>query len=307
MVSFKKFWLKYALHFLTFFLCSHCFADNTWQYHWEKGYDLFSKSQHQDATSEFDQAICMMSEDEQNRYPYVLVYRAESDYFLQNYKRILDDTEKALNSRYLTEMDRLTCGMRRIAVFMQLGDENNSVEEYKKYIIGCPLFPKYDYTKEKIIVRNLPDCEFCRETTKQFMTSQFCKETNDISEYDNMWIINITKDCNCSSDQLPKISNPILSISKRGPAEIQACCNSVNRCAVAANVICGCITTPYGPGVDVGCKVTCAVFVEALREAGEWCCNNGGIEENCWEKFKTWKVDFQKKNPKCPKPPEKCP
>ena len=75
--------MKYTLYLLTSFLCSFCHADNTWQYQWEKGYDLFSKSQYHEASSEFDQAVLIMSEEELNHYPYVLVYRAESDYFLK--------------------------------------------------------------------------------------------------------------------------------------------------------------------------------------------------------------------------------
>ena len=300
--------MKNYLQVLALFLFSYCYADNNWQDHWHKGCDYFSNSQYQNASLEFDQAILILSEEEQNQYPYVLVYRAESDYFLKNYERILLDTEKALKSNNLTENERLTCGMRRIAVFMQLGDENASVEEYKRYIIGCPLFPKYDYSKEKIIIRNIPDCAFYKESTKQLMISQFCENENDISEYGNMWIINITKNCECSKDiQNMESSLPVLEVAQRGPAEAQACCNTVNKLAVAANVICGCVSTPFGPVTSTTCKVACALFVEGVRQASEWCCNNGGVEEKCWKKFETWKVNFKEKNPKCPRPPKSCP
>ena len=32
---------------------------------------------------------------------------------------------------------------------MQLGEEDAAIEEYKKYIIGCPLFPSTSVLKKK--------------------------------------------------------------------------------------------------------------------------------------------------------------
>lgn len=94
---------------------------------------------------------------------------------------------------------------------------------------------------------------------------------------------------------------------ERGPEQIRACCNTVNKLATAANLICGCVPTPFGPITNTACKVACVVFVEAIREEAEWCCYNGGIEKKCWEKYDTWKNDFKRKNAKCPKPPHNCP
>ncbi len=276
-----------------------CTANENWQQYWENGREYLSNSHYQEAALEFDQAVNLMSEEELEEYPYVLVDRAGIEYFLKNYVKVMEDTNRALSSKHLTDSERLECGMKRIAVFMQLGQEDEAVKEYKKHIIGCPLFPKYDYFKEKIIIRNILDCECYKKFLKNLMISDFCDES-DISDYNDTWVVNITKKCDC------QLKRPYLASKTRGPDEAQACCNTVNKLAVAANVICSCVSTPFGPVTSTTCKVACAVFVEGIRQAGEWCCNNGGIEEKCWENFETWKVDFKKENPKCPRPPKEC-
>lgn len=301
--------MKSFLQILAIFLSAQTFA-STWQDHWHQGHEFFSSEQFDEASIEFDQAINLMTEEDQDKFPYVLVDRAENDFYLTNYTKVIQDTDRALKSPKLTDQERLNCGMRRISVFMILGDEEAAVEEYKKYIIGCPLFPKYDFSDEKIVIRNVPDCKYYKDSTKDLMLSLFCENEKDICEYDSLWIINVTKKCNScqrkdmtntQSNELPKQN---IKISQRTESQIEACCNTVNRLAVSANMICGCLKT--GGAVGLACKMTCAVFVEAIRETAEWCCYNSGTEENCWEKFKTWKVKFKKKNEDCPNPPVNC-
>jgi hypothetical protein len=222
------------------------------------------------------------------------------------------DTEKALKSKNLTDEERLNCGMKRIAVFMKLGNEDAAVEEYKKYIIGCPLFPKYDFGKEKIIIRNVPDCKCYKNFAKELMLSDYCENEEDICEYGNKWIVNVTKkDCNqCKITKKEDFPSHLLILDEggeRSPEQIRACCNTVNKLAAAANLICGCVTTPFGPITNTACKAACVVFVEAIREEAEWCCYNGGYEKKCWKKYDTWKNDFKRKNGNCPKPPHNCP
>lgn len=152
------------------FLSSICIANENWRQYWENGKEYLSDLNCEDAALEFDHAINLMSEEEQAEYPYVLVDRAESAYFLKNYIKVIDDTNKALLSKNLTDQERLECGMKRIAVFMQLGQEDAAVEEYKKHIIGCPLFPKYKKFEDKIVIRNIPDCECYKNCAKELMT-----------------------------------------------------------------------------------------------------------------------------------------
>lgn len=299
--------MKYYLQILTIFFTHHLFAC-AWQQHWHQGHEFFSKEQFQEAANEFDQAVNVMTEEDQDKHPYVLADRSENWFCLQNYPQVMLDTQMALKSANLTEQERLNCGMRRISVFMILGEEDAAIEEYKKYIIGCSLFPKYIFSDEKIIIRNIPDCVCYKNSAKDLMLSLFCESENDICEYDNLWIINITKKCKCDKENGNETELPIrnLSTSVRTEQQIEACCNTVNRLAVAANVICGCLSIPTGPVSSVACKVACAVIIEAIRETAEWCCYNGGVEEKCWKKFETWKVAYKKANPDCPKPPTDC-
>jgi hypothetical protein len=93
---------------LTFFLFSICVAEETWQEHWIKGRECFFNSLYQESAIELDVAINLMTEEEQYNLPFVFVDRIENDYMLGNYVRILEDTEKALSSKNLTDYERLT-------------------------------------------------------------------------------------------------------------------------------------------------------------------------------------------------------
>ena len=75
-------------------LVSNCFANETWQHHWEIGREHFAHLQHQEGAAELDRAINLMSLEEQEKYPYVLVDRAENNYYLQKYWEVLEDTGK---------------------------------------------------------------------------------------------------------------------------------------------------------------------------------------------------------------------
>lgn len=191
---------NYAI-LIMIFLSSLCSADENWQQHWENGRKFLSNQNCEEAAFEFDSAVAIMSENELEQFPYVLMDRIECEYSLKNYPKVLEDTDKALSSQHLTDHERLECGMKRIAVFMQLDQEDFAVEEYKKHIIGCSLFPKYNKFEDKIVIRNLPDCECYQNSAKQLMVSKYCQDENDIQMYGNMWIVNITKRNNSMKNQ----------------------------------------------------------------------------------------------------------
>lgn len=153
------------------------------------------------------------------------------------------------------------------------------------------------------MIRNIPDCECYKNYAKQLMISNYCENENDIHEYGNVWIVNITKKCNCmKNQQYPS------GVFQRSPAEIQGCCNTCDRLATAANFICGCLPVPPqlgGPVTKAACRLACVMLVETLREDCESCC----YEEDgkCWSCFETWKSQFKKKNPDCAHPLKECP
>ncbi len=168
-------------------------AEGDWRDLWQKGMNHLHNAQFQEASQEFDQAVALMSEEELDLHPYVLTYRSGADYQLGNYSRVIQDTEVALKSRHLTDYERLACGSRRSGAFTLLGDEDAGVEEYKKFIIGCPLFPKKEYSKDKITIRNMPDSECYKEAERSYLRENYCEKDEDIHEYHNMWIVDITK------------------------------------------------------------------------------------------------------------------
>lgn len=295
--------MKKYLFLAIMFLSSLCIANENWQQHWEHGKEYLTNLNYEEAVLELDLAVNLMSKEELAEYPYVLIDRAESDYFLKNYIKVIESTDRALLSSHLTDQERLECGMKRIAAYMQLNQESYAIEEYKKYIIGCPLFPKYNKFEDKIVIRNLPECECYKDYAKQFMMSKYCENESDIRTYGDMWIVNITKKCDCMKNLLITSRT-----SKRSPAEIEGCCNTCNRLATTANFICGCLPIPPqlgGPITKTACRLACVLLVETLREDCESCCYNE--EGVCWSCFETWKEKFKKKNPNCGSPSKGCP
>jgi hypothetical protein len=288
-----------------------CFADEHWQEHWLKGKDFFANSLFEEAALEFDFAIHLMSEQEKKTFPSVVVDRVENDYVLGNLDRILADTELALNSENITDYERLFCGLRRIAVFLSLNMEDVAVEEYLKYVSGCPLFPKYDRFDNHIVIRNIPDCNCYKKWTKENILSKYCSSENDIKDYGNTWVANITKNqcgCNAGREQNSIHQKTNLTFQQRDQKQIEACCNTCNRLATAASVICGCLPVPPvlgGPITQSACRVACVMFVDTLKNDCEKCCYNSN--GTCWTCFETWKDQFKKEHPDCPHPPKNCP
>jgi len=289
----------------TIFYILNCYANEEWENCWLQGRDYHSNSQFQEASSAFDQAIDLMSEEDLDKYPYVLSDRAQSDYKLENYSKVLEDTKKALMSKNLTDYERLHCALTRMATFRQLGDEDSSMEEYKKYMIGCPLFPKLDYLENKIVIRNVPDCELYKYYTKHQMLAKYCECEQDIQEYGKTWIINKTKRQNHDLNLLRRDN---LVVRGKTPEQIEACVNTCNRLADSAAYCCYLLPLPTvlsGPVTATTCGIACLALVEQLRLDCAECCRYS--EEACANKtFRSWKNEFIKENPRCGKPPEKC-
>ena len=184
----------FCLLFITVFFTS--FADN-WRSHWQNGLSLSSKSLFVEAKSEFDEAVALMEEKDLEKYPFVLVHRAENDRFLGNNEKALHDTEIALQSKNITQEERLICGLTRISIFAKIGEEQRALDEYKKYVIDCPLFPKYDFLEEMIIIRNIPSCECYKKLSRDFILAEYCENEKDLHEYGSTWIVDITKKRSC--------------------------------------------------------------------------------------------------------------
>jgi hypothetical protein len=170
-----------------------CSAGNDWRSLWHKGFDLTLQGQFQEASLEFDRAVNLMSEEELNLYPYVLISRADANSLLGDYSKVIQDTGIALKSKNLTDYERLICAMKRNAAFFFLGDDNHSADTCEKYLQDSPLLSKRDYFKDKVIIRNIPDCQFYKEMEKKRLREKYCEKDEDISDYGSMWIVNITK------------------------------------------------------------------------------------------------------------------
>lgn len=278
-------------------------AEETWQKHLHEGLNYFSQRQYQEALIEFDRALNGLPEGDPIS-AFVLLKKAESNFFLLNYSQVLKDTEKALELGTLTDEERLVCGSKRVAVFWEMQDEDSAMKEYNKHISGSSLMAKLTYTKDKIIIRNVLKCPMFQEMTRKWLLSKYCEKEEDIYEYDQTWIINITKKEQSSGLEASSLIQQCSRLDrKRTPAEIQACCDTCGKLAAGANVLCGLLAGPEligGPVTAAACTACCFVFV-VLKQDCETCCR--GEAGKCWASFETWKEDYKKQYPQCPIPP----
>lgn len=287
-----------AVLFLFFFSFNHCNAhEDAWQDRWVSGLQFLEKEQHIEARAMFSMAVDMMSQEEIEKNPGVLMNLAQANYELKTYDESIKDCEKLLTLKSISDQDRLIFGNMIVSALWKIGKENEATDAYMKYIATNTLLPRYNFQKDRIIVSNLPESEAVKKNIKNFYIRKFCNTDRNFHDYGNTWVIDVQKNCgyNCKQEYPNHCA-----ATHRSAETIRACCNTCSTLAVGASAICSSLPSCTVP--TTVCKFACIMFVEGARQACEWCCYNGGLGEKCWENFKTWKDDFHSENPECPHP-----
>lgn len=283
---------------LCFVSLSNSYAEeNTWQEHWISGLECLEQSQYDKAQKFFSVAVNRMSEAELEQNPSVLMNLAQVDFNLKNYDDSIKHCKFLLNLEIISDQEKLLLGSMIVSSLVQIGKEVEAQDAYMEYIAKSTLMLRHHFGKNKIIVSHIPDCENFKKSTKRLYVKKFCETEENLHDYGNIWVIDIKKKCEC---EFSEINVPLEAKSSRNPEAIRACCNTCSTLAVGAAAVCS-----YIPGCSVPttvCKLSCVMFVEAARQACEWCCYNGGMGNKCWENFATWKDDFHDANPECPHP-----
>ncbi len=257
------------------------------------GLKYFEDKQYAEAKEMFTAAINNMSNDERQQNTDVLFHMASTNYLLGDYDNVLTQAEELISCPYLSDQEKLQCGNLIVSSFWKKGMEEKAIEAYFNYIASSPIAPKCLFEENKIIVKNAPQCEECKKSAVPFLINKFCEKEEDFQEYGNIWVIRLTKKCDCFNKESHRDQNARLKDgTKRTPEVIRACCNTCSTLAVSAGVACGRI-------LHFGCRTFCLLFVETCRQVCEGCCYHGGVEEKCWENFSFWKDDFQRQNPDC--------
>ena len=269
-------------------------VENSWTEYWANGLKHLDNKQYIDAKEMFTTAIAQMSEDELQQNPDLLIQIASANYALGLFDDTLQQAEVLISSHYLSDTERFICGNLIVSALWKKGMEETAVEAYFKHIVSNPIVPKCLFEESKILIKNVPQCKAYKKIARSFLTQKFCEKDTDFQEYGNVWIINLTKKCDCIKSNSKSARHPerVTNGSKRTPEVVRACCNTCSTLAVGGFVACGRI--PH-----IGCQAACSLFVEMLRQTCEGCCYNGGIEEKCWEKFSIWKDDFNRQAPEC--------
>lgn len=264
--------------------------ENSWHTYWLNGLKCLENEQYIEAKEMFSIAVINMSEIERQHNPDVLMHVASTNYVLEHFDDTLKQTEELISSEYFSDQERLICGSLIVSALWKKGMEDEAIEAYFNYIASSPIVPKCQFEENKIMIKNVPQCKHYKKSVKSFFIQKFCNQEEDFQEYGNVWVINLTKKCECGNNKA-KITQ-INKGTRRTPEVIRGCCNTCSTLAVGAFVACGRL-----PGVL--CQTACTLFIEMMRQACEGCCYNGGIEEKCWENFSFWKDDFRRQKPQC--------
>lgn len=268
--------------------------ENSWNEYWLSGIKYFENEQYSEAKEMFSIVINNMSEEECQQNPDVLIHMASINFRLGNFEDALQQAQELASFYRLSGQERLECGNLIVSVFWEKGMEENAIEAYFNYIASSPIAPKCLFEENKIIIKNVPQCKICEKSAISFLIKNFCEKEDDFQKYANIWVIRVTKKCECVNKkiQMNQHSKLLNDRTKRTPEVVRACCNTCNTLAVGAGVACGRI--PH-----FGCRTFYVLFVETCRQVCESCCYNGGIEEKCWENFSFWKDDFHRQKPGC--------
>lgn len=145
----------------------------------------------------FNEAISKIETSKDDSKPHVYVDRARLYMILNRYEEALLDLNKALESTKLAQQDRIRGLVSKIGACANLDLESKKELEELKEIY--PNYPKIEITEKHAIIKNVPDCDFFKETVKSYFTdSGFCESENDISML-NSGICIIKKKSNESS------------------------------------------------------------------------------------------------------------
>jgi tetratricopeptide (TPR) repeat protein len=189
--------LKKHLLFISFFFCFQfpflMGNEACWRSHFEKAIECCTQKNYLEADQEFEKTLKLISKEDLEKYPHILLARSENDTALGNYNRILEDTDQILQSKFLNQYERLECGIKRVLAYNKLGQEENAVIEYQKHIIDSPLMPKVEHFKDKIMITNVPNHSLLKKNLKDFMLSKYSKEDEDFHDLGNVLILDITK------------------------------------------------------------------------------------------------------------------
>lgn len=246
----------------------NCYADN-WESHWTKAVEYCHKKNFDSADIEFSIAINELENSNDTNHPHIYVDRARL-YILQNkFDKALVDINKALNSDLLTGSDRIRGIVTRMSACANLSMDDQVAMDYQEFKRLYPNFPKIEFTKDRLIIRNMPDCKCYKKVVRSFLlNSELCENEEDIQMMKSGVCIAKIKKCSCGCKKN--------KTEKDGENTCKRWCDKMS---VAGSSWCAKAFKNYY------CQTTCLLTVDMIKDGCHWCCESGEFYKKCVKPF----------------------
>lgn len=273
---------KIVLGFITSMLVTvGCFASE-WQDHWESAVEYCGGKKYEAAETEFNLAIASLEHKQDDSHPHVYVDRARLYMLLDRHTEALVDLNKALASSKLKDHDRIRGLVTRIFTCSNLQMEDQVLADYDEFKSLSTDFPKVEFTKDKVIIRNVPKGNCYKKLTTAFLVgSEICENEADIKFLDSGIMIAKRKVCNCGCDKSKEMS---MMAKMGGPKAVNQ--QNVDNCkwycdkaALAGVAWCAKVFKAWH------CQTGCIFAVDLIKDGCHWCCKDGSFYQKCIKPF----------------------
>ncbi|CDZ80151.1 hypothetical protein BN1013_00657 [Candidatus Rubidus massiliensis] len=244
-----------------------------WHDNWTNAVQYCELSKYEDAENEFNLAINNLEKNNDIEHPYVYVDRARLYLLLSRYQEALVDLNKAIESKYLTANDKTRGLVTRIMVCSNLQMEEQVLADFDSFKALSPNFPKVEFTKEKVIIRNVPKSKCYKNLAKAFLLgSQICKKESDIIEYSSGIMIARRSICNCGCDKLINAAGSQQDVDQK---KVDSCKYWCDKSALAGMAWCSKVFKKWD------CQTSCIFAVDLIKDGCHWCCESGSFYRKC--------------------------
>ncbi|KAF3362613.1 hypothetical protein PHSC3_000852 [Chlamydiales bacterium STE3] len=155
------------------------FLNASWEESWSDAVEACSKKEYILAEEKFNETIYQLEKTENDHHPHVYVDRARLFSLLNRDEEALKDLDIAMKSPLLKGDDLLRAVVTRLATYYRLNMLEEAAKELEifKSIYPCPKLEVYE---DRVIIRNIPDCEYSKEIIKSFVANTFCENSEDV-------------------------------------------------------------------------------------------------------------------------------
>lgn len=266
----------------TLMMSMSCFAAD-WQSHWESAVEYCGGKNYQAAETEFNLAISALEHSQDNSHPHVYVDRARLYLLQDRHTEALVDVNRALESKALKDHDRIRGLVTRIFTCSNLQMDDQVLADYDAFKSLSTDFPKIEFSKEKVIIRNVPKGNCYKKLTTHFLVaSEICESEADIRFLDSGIMIAKRKVCHCGCDKSKEHNmayKALMAPQAANQQNIDNCKWWCDKSALAGVAWCAKVFKAWH------CQTGCIFAVDLIKDGCHWCCSGGNFYQKCIKPF----------------------